>query len=126
MEGKRIATPEERRSYTERYLADEICVDRGHDKKRGEPCQDCIDDDAGIPMVLRPSIPEDMREPPPTPPYARCVEDHSLPENAGRYPAPLSEDSDQPVRIAPDSSGIMETIKDLTGLRHQGGRRRSH
>jgi hypothetical protein len=92
------------RSLMGRYQADEICVDRGCDKEAGKPCQNCIDDDAGIPTVLRPSIPEDRREPPPTPPYARCVEDHSLPENAGRHQAPAQR-------------GITDNARDLQNLR---------
>lgn len=100
------------RSLMERYQADEICVDRGCDKEAGKPCQNCIDDDAGIPMVLRPSIPEDRREPPPTPPYARCMEDPSLPDNAGRHPAPDVFDSTN------------DTMKYLADLRASNGVRR--
>lgn len=88
------------RPFHERYEADEICVDRGCHKEAGKPCQNCIDDDAGIPMVLRPSIPEDFVEPPSTPMHI----DHLLPENAGRYPAP-------------DQGGIPDNVRDLQQLR---------
>lgn len=99
------------RSYLERYESDEICVDRGCDKEAGKPCQNCADEDAGIPMVLRPSIPEDFKEPPATPPYARCMSDGAdpeLPENAGRHPAPSRD-------------GITDTIQYLRDLRGAAG-----
>jgi hypothetical protein len=92
-----------KRTYTERYYADEVCVE-GHDKQAGKPCEECLEN---VPMVLRPSIPEDFQEPPATPPYARCMEDPSLPENAGRHPAP--------------SDSLMESIKDMQALRGISG-----
>ena len=103
------------RSPEKRCQADEICVDRGCDKQLGQPCQNCIDEDASIPMVLRPSVPEDFKDPTPHPPYAQCVGldmDSGLPENAGRYPAPVPFDS------------TTDTAKYLADLRASNGLRR--
>lgn len=113
----------ERPSYEQRYFADEVC-NEGHEKLAGQPCEECgippvlqiPDGDISPPEVLRPSIPEDFREAPATPPYARCVSnvtDLTVPDNAGRHPAP-SDDS------------LMESLKDLQALRGVSGTPRGH
>ncbi|MCE9586367.1 hypothetical protein K8R04_03555 [Candidatus Uhrbacteria bacterium] len=90
-------------------MAGEICVDRGCDMKPGEPCQECADEAASIPMVLRPSVPEDFREPPKLPPFVHCAGggmDPELPENAGRHAAPVPFD---------ETSDTQSYLRDLRG-----------
>lgn len=135
MEQKRIATPEERRAAF--IAATEPCNDCGEREPIGrKDCSRCTSEAQelkdrglfqGIPAVLcspeefalsealRPSIPEDFRDPSPHPPYARCVEvdmDPGLPENAGRHPAPEPFDS------------TTDTIRYLAMLRGSNGPRR--
>lgn len=48
-------------TYAERYAADEVC-NEGHDKKSGEPCYECQENE--LPHVLRtplPAPPEPVR-----------------------------------------------------------------
>jgi hypothetical protein len=135
MEEKRIATAEERMAAF--IAATDPCNDCGEREPKGSKhCSRCTSEDQelkdrglfqGIPAVLclpeefvlsealRPSIPEDFRDPSPHPPYARCAEvnmDPGLPENAGRHPAPESFDS------------TTDTIKYLAQLRAANGLRR--